>query len=194
MTKIEEISTTLKVALDNALANLHTILIARVVNVGTNLIDCQPVINRFVDNQSVKLPLLVDVPPIFMQGGGSYTAHPIKAGDYALILITERCFDRWYDGQDEQTPLELRMHDYSDGFALVGVNPAASLIDIPSVIKIVGDSDQQGNKTQTGDFTMTGNQIINGNLNVNGNLHVTGNITCDGSGSFAGPVTAAGHI
>lgn len=193
MPQQEELSRIASIVVRNALSNMHTILIARVVKVGTNLIDCQPVINRQVDGKSRTLPLLVDVPPIFLHGGTSYTAHPISIGDYALILINERCYDRWYSGQDEIEPLELRMHDYSDGFALVGVNPLAGLIDIPSLIQIQGDSDQQGNKTHTGNYTLTGDMTINGDLIVNGNIECD-SFTCNGNGSFTGTVTASQFI
>lgn len=69
----------------------------------------------------VELPLLVDVPVIF-QGGGIFTMTlPIQAGDECLVIFSSRCIDNfWYLGE-VQTQAELRMHDLSDGFALVGL-------------------------------------------------------------------------
>ena len=129
---------TLFLLMSDALADLHTATIARVTKVGDTTIDCQPVINRKVEGESKPLPVFADVPPIFLNGGSSYLAHPIAVGDYALLLFTERCFDRWYNGEDEQTPLELRMHDYSDGFALVGLRPLAGAVTIPSETTMTG--------------------------------------------------------
>lgn len=141
---------TLRGAITAALADTHTATIARVTAVGATTINCRPVINRVVNGESIALPEFVDVPPLFLQGGNSYTAHPIAIGDYCLLIFTERCFDRWYAGQDYQPPLELRMHDYSDAIAIVGINPLADAITIPSTIKQVGDTEQIGNYTHTG--------------------------------------------
>ncbi len=149
-------------AIDNALANVHTATIARVTAVGAKTISCRPVINRVIDGETVELPEFIEVPPVFMQGGGSYTAYPIAVGDYCLLLFTERCYDRWYAGQDYQPPAELRMHDYSDGFALIGINPFASAITIPSVIQQTGDANLDGNITITGSLVVTGEITGNG--------------------------------
>lgn len=124
--------------INEAMADLHTATIAKVTAVSDTTISCQPVISRLVRGEKVDLPEFVDVPPVYLQGGDSYLAHPIAAGDYCLLLIMERCFDRWYNGQDNQTPLELRMHDYSDGFALVGVNPMAAALTIPQETTMTG--------------------------------------------------------
>ena len=180
-------------AIDEALSNLHTATIAKVTAVQAKTISVQPVINRVVDGKSIKLPQFTKVPPLFMQGGGSYTAHPIAVGDYCLLILTERCFDRWYSGSDFQDPAEFRMHDYSDGIAIVGINPKAGALTIPDVIQQTGDTNQdgdythQGNTTQIGNLTITGDIHVNGdttqigNLTITGNIQVNGNITCTGN-------------
>ncbi len=161
-------------AIGEALSNLHTATIAKVTAVQEKTISVQPVINRVIDGRSIQLPQFTKVPPLFMQGGGSYTAHPIAVGDYCLLILTERCFDRWYSGADFQDPAEFRMHDYSDGIAIVGINPIAGALTIPSVIQQTGDTNQDGDHTHQGDTTQMGN------LTITGNLHVDGEITCTG--------------
>lgn len=195
MNENKQLVETLNIAIQNALANLHTATIARVVAVSATTIDVQPVINRSVNGQSVRLPVFTKVPPVFMQGGSSYTAHPIAVGDYCLLVLTERCFDRWYEGQDFRRPAEFRMHDYSDGLAIVGVNPRAGALTIPDVITQIGDTYQEGNyehlgnRVQTGDYTQegtrtqTGNETVTGDSTINGNETVTGLVA---AGSFAG--------
>ena len=176
-------------AIGEALSNLHTATIAKVTAVQEKTISVQPVINRVVDGKSIQLPQFTKVPPLFMQGGGSYTAHPIAVGDYCLLILTERCFDRWYSGSDFQDPAEFRMHDYSDGIAIVGINPTAGALTIPSVIQQTGDANADGDHTHQGDRTQTGNQTIIGDLHVDGNVTVTGNITCLGTiaaGNYTG--------
>jgi len=189
MTAKRELTDVLNDAIGEALSNLHTATIAKVTGVQAKTISVQPVINRVIDGRSIQLPEFTKVPPVFMQGGGSYTAHPITVGDYCLLILTERCFDRWYDGADFQSPAEFRMHDYSDGLAIVGVNPLASAITIPSVIQQTGDTNQDGDYTHQGDRTQTGDQTVIGNLHVDGNVTVTGNITCQGTiaaGNYTG--------
>ena len=164
-------------AIGEALSNLHTATIAKVTAVQEKTISVQPVINRVVDGKSIQLPQFTKVPPLFLQGGGSYTAHPITVGDYCLLILTERCFDRWYSGSDFQDPAEFRMHDYSDGIAIVGINPQAGALTIPSVIQQTGDTNQDGDHTHQGDTTQIGDMTITGNLQVNGEITCTGKLT-----------------
>lgn len=161
----EELTTVMSDAILTALANTHTILIARVEAVKAKTIDVRPVIQRVVDGQNIDLPLFPDVPPVFLQGGSSYDAHPIAVGDYCLILINERCFDRWYAGEDGKPPLEFRMHDYSDGFALVGINPASMAKTIPTTIERFGDSTVTGAWTHAGSYSLAGPMNVTGNTN-----------------------------
>jgi len=189
MTAKRELTDVLNDAIGEALSNLHTATIAKVTAVQAKTISVRPVINRVIDGRSIQLPRFTKVPPLFMQGGGSYTAHPIAVGDYCLLILTERCFDRWYSGADFQDPAEFRMHDYSDGIAIVGINPLAGALTIPDVIQQTGDTNQDGNYTQQGDRTQTGDQTIIGDLHVDGNVTVTGNITCQGTiaaGNYTG--------
>ena len=185
MSDNKQLIDTLMQAAAQALADTHTIAVAKVTGVGATTISCRPVINREVNGQSVELPEFVEVPPVFLQGGGSYTAHPIAVDDYCLLLFSERCFDQWYAGADFASPLELRMHDYSDGFALVGINPQASAIIIPTVIQHTGDANQDGNYThqgireQTGDHIQTGDRTLTGDVDHTGAYNLSGTLTAD---------------
>ena len=171
----KELSNIILMALDNALANIHTSTIVRIERVKQKTLDCQPVINRIVNGESKELPLCLDVPPIIMQGGGNYHVHPIKPGNYGILVIMERCYDRWFNGQDLQPPLELRMHDMSDGFVIVGINPLAGLIDIPT-----------GNES-----ILNGAQRIKGPLYVEGSIYATEEVTA--KADSAESVTVTGH-
>jgi hypothetical protein len=175
-----------------SLANTHTILIAKVERVDAKTIDARPVINRKVNDKSITLPVFSKIPPVFLQGGSSYTAHPIAVGDYCLLLVSERCFDKWYNGQDFKIPPEYRMHDYSDCFAIVGVNPFAAAKTIPSVITHIGDTYQEGDYVHIGNRTQTGNHTQEGDINLTGNLTVIGNITLTGDFSMTGTMLVNG--
>ena len=155
-------------AISHSLSNVHTATIAKITSVGAATINCRPVTSRIVDGKGIDLPEFVDVPMLVLQGGGSYTAYPVAIGDYALLIFTERCFDRWWSGQDFQPPPELRMHDYSDGIAIVGLNPMSGAIAIPATIKQLGDAEQVGNYTHSGNMTRTGDTNLTGNATATG--------------------------
>lgn len=165
--KKEELTDVMNDGILAALANTHTIVIAKITAVGSITIDCQPVIQRVVDGAAVQLPVFPSVPPVFLSGGTSYDAHPLAVGDYCLLLVSERCFDRWYGGADNVPPIEQRMHDYSDCFALVGVSPASMAKTIPTTIERFGES------TVTGDYIHTGNYTLIGSLDVSLNTDST---------------------
>lgn len=160
-------------AMNTALANTHTILVAKIVAVNETTIDVRPVVQRVVDGEGVDLPVFPAVPPIFLQGGETYDAHPITEGDYCLLLVSERSFDRWYDGADNVPPVEQRMHDYSDCFALVGVNPKATARIITAFIERIGDSHVVGEYQHEGSYDLTGALTVTGSTDTTGNTDST---------------------
>ena len=184
-----------------SLVDTHTTLIAKITKINQKTIDCKPVISRLVNDKTVDLPVFIEVPIINFLGGSSSIQMPLAVGDYAVLFVVERCFDEWYSGNDFKPPLEARIHDYSDCIALVGLKNMSGELDIPTVIKMMGDAYQEGNyehlgnRTQTGDYILTGNQIINGNLTVNGNIKCTGTISASNfTGLDGGSMTSSSDI
>jgi len=180
-------------ALREMLGNLHTATVARVVQVNETTVDVQPVINRVIDGESVQLPVFVEVPPVTLQGGGSYLAMPVSVGDYCLLVFTERCFDRWYQGKDEQPPAEMRMHDYSDGFAIVGVNPLQAAISLPSIIRIEGAVEAVGDWKIDGRLTVTGAIVCEDSISAGGDILADGDVTGTDCLTVAG-VSLGNHL
>lgn len=78
----------------------------------------------------ITYPLLVDCPVIILQGGGSYLEFPISSGDYCLVLFNDRDIDTWWSSENIAPPRTGRKHSLSDGFALVGLNPSTSVLDL----------------------------------------------------------------
>lgn len=70
--------------------------------------------------QSVALPVLVDCPVQFPGAGGATMTFPVKPGDECLVVFASRCIDGWWQSGGVQPQAELRMHDLSDGFVLLG--------------------------------------------------------------------------
>lgn len=102
-------------------------------------VTAQPAIQaRFIDQEGtiqwINLPLLVDVPVCFTGGGGLTLTFPIKPNDEALIVFSSRCIDSWWQSGGIQIQAELRMHDLSDGFAIVGIRSQPRVIPNVSIV------------------------------------------------------------
>jgi len=85
----------------------------------------QPAIKMRVRQQdgtvvSVALPVLVDCPVQFPAGGNCTLTFPVSEGDECLVVFASRCIDAWWQSGGVQEQAELRMHDLSDGFVLLG--------------------------------------------------------------------------
>jgi hypothetical protein len=89
------------------------------------------------NGQTSPYPQLQKVPVVTMQGGGAALEFPISAGDQCLVFFADRNIDAWYQNGGAQAPLDGRLHDISDGFALVGINwSGSSLIPTPSSTEV----------------------------------------------------------
>lgn len=151
-------------------------------------ISCQPAImgKRTLPNGAVidiKLPLLVDVLVMFPGGGNTVLTSPIAQGDECLVIFADRCIDAWYQSGGVQAQADLRLHDLSDGFAIIGPRSLARAIPnislttaqfrsvdgtvyydldpIGKIAKIVAPGGIQliGNVSSTGTFTNNGVDI-----------------------------------
>jgi hypothetical protein len=79
-----------------------------------------PVTNAQNVTVPVKMTVIPDIPVVFPSGGGFTLTFPIKANDECLLVFSARCIDGWFALGGVQNQVEPRMHDLSDGFALVG--------------------------------------------------------------------------
>lgn len=124
--------------INNTLTDLHTALPAIVVSFDPDerTVTAQPTIQRiFTDGAgmtgAVNLPPCVDVPVIFLGGGGYDITYPINEGDECLLIFSERCIDSWFVSGVPSPPDDYRKHDLSDAFALVGVRSLANKKPVP---------------------------------------------------------------
>lgn len=94
--------------------------------------------NQDGSTSNVNISPLVDCPVCFPSAGGFSLTLPIKAGDEVLMIIASRCIDSWWQsGGFSNVPLELRMHDLSDGFAIPGPR------SLPRVIGAISSTNAQ---------------------------------------------------
>lgn len=147
---------------------------------------------------SVNLPLLVDVPVVFPRGGGCSLTFPVKEGDECLVIFADRCIDFWWQSGGVQEPVDGRMHDLSDAFAIVGPQSQAKKISGISTSAVELRSDDGSAKlslnpesgaisgTAPGGFNLNGLKILpDGRLQlVDGSIvdkHTHGGVESGGS-------------
>lgn len=129
----------------------------------------QPALRERVTRQDgtqewLQLPLLLDVPICLPRAGGFALTIPIKSGDECLVIFSDMCIDAWFSNGNIQNQVELRRHDLSDAFAIIGTwshprkisnystssmqlrtEDGTQMIDIsPSGINLVGNVKKNG--------------------------------------------------
>jgi hypothetical protein len=131
-------------ALQGLQAQMWTAMPAIVNSVNLEAMTCevQPAIQGVATSENgvqsyVKMPLLLDCPITFPSAGGFIITFPIEVGDEVLVVIASRCIDSWWQSGGVQVPMELRMHDLSDGFVIPG--PRSQ----PNVVSGISDTDLQ---------------------------------------------------
>jgi hypothetical protein len=155
--------------------------IVQEVNFATMTCKVQPAIQGVVTNYSgldsyVNLPILLDCPIVFPSAGGFSLTFPMAIGDEVLMVIASRCIDSWWQNGGIQPPIELRMHDLSDGFAIPG--PKSQ----PRVLSGISSTNAQlrnDEGTVYLEITPSGgmNLVAPSGVGITGNLNVTGTIT-----------------
>lgn len=203
--------------MENRFKNLHTSLPGIIASFDpvTQMASVQPAIQRvFTENGAVNLPLCVDVPVAFPGGGGYFLTFPVQPGDECILLFSERAIDLWHVQGGTRPPAEYRLHDLSDGMALVGLNSQPNKIPAFSAantelrsrdgqtrvtMKPDGEIENANSEASTR-LTSGGKFIINapGGIELNGNTLVKGNITGQpgnggtGAANFDSDVVAQG--
>lgn len=194
----------LTVALGAWQSKIHTAVPGIIQSFDPNSMTCtvQPAINGQVRDETgavttVELPLLVDCPVQFPAGGGVTLTFPVKSGDECLVVFSSRCIDAWWQSGGIQVQAELRMHDISDGFALLGfrslprVIPAIrtsaaqlrsddgqAFVEVnPTTHAVNATTSGPASVSAQGGITLTAPTVtINGNVQVNGKVTTTGDV------------------
>jgi len=124
--RLDDPEESLRMALESYASQLWTALPASVVsvNLAAQTVSVQPTIQGSVADpagnvRQVNLPLLVDVPLVWPKAGGFALTFPVAPGDEVLVVFACRCIDSWWQSGGIGAPAEARMHDLSDGFAIL---------------------------------------------------------------------------
>lgn len=123
-----DLSTFVDMALRNTLLNLNCHLIGTIESFDASKQTASVSINLKLDfaGQLKEYPLLTDVPVFVLGGGNRAFTFPVRKGDTCLVLFHDRAIDNWFSTGNSTTPSSLRLHDLSDGFALVGFRSLAN--------------------------------------------------------------------
>jgi hypothetical protein len=132
-------------------------------------------------------PVLAKLPLMILSGGDTFLSFPIAAGDECLVFFNDREIDNWFISGDVQAPTSARLHDLSDGFALVGVRSLQKslagyltngirLAHSTAKMDILADAFQFLATL----FRLTGSMEISSNLTVENDATVEGDYFVDG--------------
>ena len=179
--------------IDGRLKDLHTCLpgIIASFDPDTQTASVQPAIQRiFTEKGAVNLPLCVDVPVAFPGGGDFFLTFPVKAGDECILLFSERAIDNWHASGGTQTPAEYRLHDLSDGIAIVGLNSQPHKL---AALQMTG-AELRTRSRSTYIRLEDGTIYIKGNIVHEGNVQQTGNLNRTGTSTTTGKITGQGGM
>lgn len=176
------------IALGSALSKIWTSLpgIIQSFDPDAMTVTVQPAIRALVRDETgaqveTDLPLLLDCPVQFPAGGGCTLTFPVAQGDECLVVFASRCIDAWWQSGGIQNQAELRMHDLSDGFALLGFRSQPRVIPAISTTAAQLRSDDGSTFVEVapgGAVTITApaGLTINGDVKVNGKVTATGDV------------------
>lgn len=160
-------------------------------------VSAQPAIQGVItdkenDESYQDLPMLVDVPILFPQAGGWHMTFPVQEGDECLIVFASRCIDAWWQSGGIQKPMESRMLDLSDGFAILAPysQPKAKQVagGFSSSSVILRDSGKQNFLELTNDGNA--NLTIQGSLNADVKQNLQAKVSGNAEVNVAGNTTA----
>lgn len=207
----------MRIILDGRQSKIWTAIPGIIDSVDFSDLTCsvQPTIQGVAENEDgsktlVDLPLLIKVPLVFPKGGGFSITFPVAEGDEVLVVFSSRCIDAWWQSGGINRPMEARMHDLSDGFAIPGPYSVPNVIDSvsSSSLQIRNDAGTSYIEIdETGKIKLLSATTIDvvaptinlsGTINIAGTLAVTGGISATGSISAtnvtAGVVSLLTHV
>lgn len=179
--------------METRLKNLHTCLPGIIIQFdpAKQTAQVQPAVQRiFTEKGVVNLPVCVDVPVVFPAGGIFALTFPVAPNDECLLWFSERCIDLWFTYGGVRPPAEYRLHDLSDGIALVGLSSlprslaafqisAAELRNRERTFRItVTDAGDVELVNPSGSIKL----LANGNVNIQApTVAITGDVTVTGT-------------
>ena len=101
----------------------------------------QPMISRRAPGTDpVKLPVIQNVPIVELRSSVALHHVPIAKGDPVLMIFADRAIGNWFgsSGAVPSEPLDVRQHDLSDAFAILGGWPQLLVGVLPGADSAAG--------------------------------------------------------
>lgn len=131
------LSEVLRDAIESRLVDVHTIKVGKVVSYDRNLqvADVQPVIQRpyNVGGGNLdfeELPIIPNVPVVWLRAGGFYVHMPLAAGDHVVLGFTDDSIAEWRQSGEVTTPDDLKRHDLGSAIAFPGIAHALGFLSV----------------------------------------------------------------
>ncbi len=210
--RLDDQSEALRLAMENTQSQMWTALpgIVTGVDLSAQTVSVQPTIQGSISSsdgstQSVNMPLLVDVPIVWPRAGGFALTFPIKAGDEVLVVFASRCIDTWWQSGGVGVQAEARMHDLSDGFAILAPtsqpktmsNVSAANVQLrdetgTTFVEIAPGGIVRITSVAEVNISTPLAKIVAADIKLTGAVAIVGDITHTGSLVTSGGITAAG--
>ena len=151
--------------------------IVKTVDYARQTLTCQPAIRERMHDKDgnitwLEIPILLDVPFMVYSGGGYCLTLPIKPGDDCLVIFGDNCMDGWWQNGGVQNQVEMRRHDLSDGYAIVGFRSQPNVVSGYS-----SGTAQLRNAAGDAVIEISGSTI---NIRASGGVNISGGTTIDG--------------
>lgn len=122
------------------LRELNTFMPAEVIayDAEKQLVDVQPALktNLYTPPSSVPKPQLTNIPVIYPRSGGGFIHIPIKAGDQIGVIFSQSSITNWKAEGGLSEVDSIRLHDFNDAVAIVGLDIEANAKTLPDPDKM----------------------------------------------------------
>lgn len=132
-------------------------------------------------------PLLLQCPVVVLFGGVDFMSMPITVGDNCIVFFNDREIDNWFTDGGVQAPTSGRVHDLSDGIALVGIRSLQNsiLTYLANGIRLSHGSGDSATRIDLTDALISSFATLwqhNGSMRITGDLTVVGDMYGEGTG------------
>jgi hypothetical protein len=205
--KIDDFEEMLRSAISGMLADVMTCMPVEVVSWDGNemTVSVQPTQQTRVQLSNgsyawINQGVMIHCPIIFFSGGGYTITAPPAPGQEGVAFFSNRSIDEWWMNGGIQKRKDLRTHDRSDGFVLVGPRSKPRVLSAinPHALEIRSDDGTAGMSFGLGgilSILAPGGLSIDGDVTVDGVLGTsqipTPSIT---SSNFSIPIVLGGVI
>lgn len=123
---------------------------------GNQLVDLQPLFqSRYVDGDTVTMPIIKAVPVSMPMGAAWGIKYPIAVGDTGMALFSDRSLDVWMAGQGGIVDVgDTRQHDINDAIFVPGLVPVAKQTKDTTQDLLVVNGKAKLRMTQSGKFNL----------------------------------------